>query len=115
MRTPEAMGPEAALLSARLAEFRAMREYHGLEMPAETSLYVEACVRRPLGEFPRDGGRFAALRRLAARVWARGAAWRRPVRAMPLLEAAPLAVEGPEGLATVAASLAEAFAAEVPR
>ncbi len=42
------MGPEALLLSARLAEQRSLRVYGDLEMPAESSMYVELCVRAQL-------------------------------------------------------------------
>ncbi len=62
----EARGPEALLLSARLAEHRATRLYAGLEMPNESSMYVEFCVQ---SQRPRPAG----LPRAASRrgVWAR--------------------------------------------
>ena len=41
-------GPEALLLSARLAEHRALRLYGDLEMSRESSMYVEVCVRSQL-------------------------------------------------------------------
>ncbi|HTZ61631.1 MAG TPA: hypothetical protein VMC82_03185 [Thermoplasmata archaeon] len=40
-----AMGPEAALLSARLAEYRATRLDREAELPAESPMWLEAAVR----------------------------------------------------------------------
>lgn len=40
-----AMGPEAAMLSARLAQYTSSRDYATLEYQRENSLYVEASVQ----------------------------------------------------------------------
>ena len=65
----EGRGPEGLLLAARLAEHRAVHTYRDLEMPRESSMYVEVCVRAALeGAARRDtaGTRTGARARLAS-------------------------------------------------
>lgn len=45
------MGPEAAILSQRLAGSSSRREFRNLETPRENPLYVEAAVQAQLREF----------------------------------------------------------------
>jgi len=94
-----ALGPEAAILSARMAEFRALRAYGRLELPHETPMYVEVALRTPLraargvrsSRLRRDAGRLAD--RLASVLHAMGlraagrreASWVPPETRMPEL------------------------------
>lgn len=52
----EAMGPEAAMLSARLAEYRATKTWGNLEFPDEDPIYVVASVYAHRGDGVRHGG-----------------------------------------------------------
>lgn len=60
------MGPEAALLSGRLADHRAARMYGELEMSRESSMYVEVYLQSQLAK-----ARRAHSARSAPRIWAR--------------------------------------------
>jgi hypothetical protein len=75
----EGRGPEALLLAARLAEHRAVHTYRDLEMPGESSMYVEVCVRAAL-----DGAARQANASARPRAWARlAAALRRATGSTP--------------------------------
>jgi hypothetical protein len=66
-----AMGPEALLLSSRLAEQHALRLYGSLEMPSESSMYVEVCLRSQLpvrAPYRRAESHRSVWARLAARL-----------------------------------------------
>jgi hypothetical protein len=80
----EGRGPEGLLLAARLAEHRAVHTYRDLEMPRESSMYVEVCVRAALEGVARRGtagARPGAWARLAAALRrATGSAPRGPAR-----------------------------------
>jgi hypothetical protein len=103
----ERMGPEAALLSARLAASLPTRAYRDLELPGEGSMYVEAIVEARLAERRRP-----ALRSPRPGVWARvwGALRGREAAAVPAISAVPIArieaVRSPGHLAGQAVPLA---------
>jgi hypothetical protein len=67
MRTSDGMGPEAAVLSARLAELRAYAIDREAELPYDMPMWVEAAVRAGGPAVEADpverGGRWARLRR----------------------------------------------------